>query len=406
MESYSSRWVPIREAARLLGVSIDTIRRWDEKGIIHSNRLKGRNRYFDVAELERVKATQPLTISEAAKKLGVSASTLRRLEKDGLLTPKRSEGGERLYSEETIHQYIRVAAARRRERKSALKAAPLLNSVPSRPKTIARPGTFFERVKKLFVRNPRWAVAAVVLFLVAVAAWGRTASQPTLQGGEAANPSYITWAKDNIEPQPSEEQDISSEEQMAEVVGITTSEERMPGSSSSASRVAGTTSARHGITFESIYDQQPGIERAITADDKEGGLSFDIYAPAEYLYIDLRDDGTKFVVRDHEHDTLTIDHDKNIIAHGGSKLDIQGTLTLDGQAGDANQVLTSQGKGQTPVWKNFGEVTVGGVDCTNCLNEKQIEDIYVLNTGDEMSGNLTLTGQSDVRFAAPGSNNY
>ncbi len=42
----SSRWVPIREAARILDVSIDTIRRWDEKGIIHSNRLKGRNRYI------------------------------------------------------------------------------------------------------------------------------------------------------------------------------------------------------------------------------------------------------------------------------------------------------------------------------------------------------------------------
>ncbi len=71
--------VLISQAADILGVSIDTVRRWDKAGILDSSRPDGKNRHFSVEELERVKLEQPLSISEAAQMLKVSASTLRRL---------------------------------------------------------------------------------------------------------------------------------------------------------------------------------------------------------------------------------------------------------------------------------------------------------------------------------------
>jgi hypothetical protein len=37
-----------------------------------------------------------------------------------------------------------------------------------------------------------------------------------------------------------------------------------------------------------------------------------------------------------------------------------------------------------------------GLSCTDCLNETQVEDIYVLNTTDSMSGNLTVGGDLEV----------
>lgn len=98
--------VRISEAAKVLGISIDTVRRWDKKGILRSERADGKNRYFKVEELEKVKLLKPLSISKAAKKLCISQSTLRRLEKKGLIRPDRNEIGERLYSHQTLEQFL------------------------------------------------------------------------------------------------------------------------------------------------------------------------------------------------------------------------------------------------------------------------------------------------------------
>lgn len=43
------------EAAQLLGVSIDTVRRWDKLGLLHCSRDSRGRRLFDVGEIERVK---------------------------------------------------------------------------------------------------------------------------------------------------------------------------------------------------------------------------------------------------------------------------------------------------------------------------------------------------------------
>src|SRR3990167_11394124 len=100
--------VSIGQAAAMLGVSIDTVRRWDGAGTLKSIRLDGKNRYFDVASLERQKLVKPLKVSEAAKMLDVSASTLRRLEVKGIIKAQRSKNGERLYDRVAVE---RLAAA-------------------------------------------------------------------------------------------------------------------------------------------------------------------------------------------------------------------------------------------------------------------------------------------------------
>ena len=105
------KYVPISEAARILGVSIATVRRWDKKGILHAIRRSGRYRYFTLDELEKVKFSQPLTISQAAHQLGLSATTLRRLERRGVTvmecTPgKKAKINNKGYRKKALEPFI------------------------------------------------------------------------------------------------------------------------------------------------------------------------------------------------------------------------------------------------------------------------------------------------------------
>jgi excisionase family DNA binding protein len=53
------RLLPIGEAARQLGVSIDTIRRWEGEDKIHPIRTPGGQRRFRQSEIDRLLATGP-----------------------------------------------------------------------------------------------------------------------------------------------------------------------------------------------------------------------------------------------------------------------------------------------------------------------------------------------------------
>ena len=109
------KFVPISEAAKILGVSIDTVRRWNKSGIIQSVRPDGKNRFFSQDELEKYKFDQPLPISEAAKKLGISAITLRRLESKGLIKPIRNNAGERVYTKDSLNEFLNYHYSRRQK---------------------------------------------------------------------------------------------------------------------------------------------------------------------------------------------------------------------------------------------------------------------------------------------------
>lgn len=102
----NKKLVPISEAAEFLGVSIDTIRRWDKQGIIHSERPNGKDRYFSLEELENHKIAKPISISAAATMLKVSPTTLRRLEKKGLIACEKNSNGERVFAKEHLEKFL------------------------------------------------------------------------------------------------------------------------------------------------------------------------------------------------------------------------------------------------------------------------------------------------------------
>ena len=72
---------PIAEAARLLGISIDTLRRWDRDGRIATGRDSANRRTVAAAEIERLRGGEPVRVSARNRFHGTIAS----VEIDGLL---------------------------------------------------------------------------------------------------------------------------------------------------------------------------------------------------------------------------------------------------------------------------------------------------------------------------------
>ncbi len=113
--------VSISEAAQILGVSLDTIRRWDKTGLLHSKRPDGKNRFFSLAELKDFKSNQPLSISEASYELHISPTTLRRLVKKDLIKSSRNAAGERVFHKDAIKDFLNSDYYLRRKTSESLK---------------------------------------------------------------------------------------------------------------------------------------------------------------------------------------------------------------------------------------------------------------------------------------------
>jgi molybdopterin-binding protein len=77
MQSYS-----VGEAARLLGVSVDTLRRWDRQGRIKTHRDPANRRRVPVREVERLRQRSGSRELSARNRI---SGVVRRLEVDGLL---------------------------------------------------------------------------------------------------------------------------------------------------------------------------------------------------------------------------------------------------------------------------------------------------------------------------------
>jgi excisionase family DNA binding protein len=133
-------YVLIGKAADILGVSIDTVRRWDKARKLNSVRLDGKNRCFALTELDRLKESKPLKISAAAEILGMSASTLRRREKAGFLAPKRGNAGERLYTKAEL-EFLSKAS------QEPLAAEPIATKTE-----VVEPA----KTKQIVITLPRW----------------------------------------------------------------------------------------------------------------------------------------------------------------------------------------------------------------------------------------------------------
>jgi transcriptional regulator with XRE-family HTH domain len=75
------------------------------------------------------------TIAQAARLLGMSASSLRNWERMGLIAPARSQGRYRLYSREVINTAKRVQYLRRSKRLNIAGVAHVLQSERGTPRT-------------------------------------------------------------------------------------------------------------------------------------------------------------------------------------------------------------------------------------------------------------------------------
>lgn len=80
---------PAGEAARLLGISLDTLRRWDREGRIRTERDRANRRLVPVAEIERLRGAGDHAISARNR----FAGTVSRIEVDGLLAQVELEAG-------------------------------------------------------------------------------------------------------------------------------------------------------------------------------------------------------------------------------------------------------------------------------------------------------------------------
>ena len=108
-ENLPNRTLPVSKAASFLGVSAETLRRWDRKGVLKPFRTKGGQRRYSLTNLEAYKsgersAKTPLKISQAAERLGVHPETLRRWERDGAIQAERTNGGQRRYTLDRLEQ--------------------------------------------------------------------------------------------------------------------------------------------------------------------------------------------------------------------------------------------------------------------------------------------------------------
>jgi len=103
------RQYAIGEAARLLGVSIDTLRRWDREGRIKTRRDRSNRRLVSASEIKRLRARDENALSARNRFAGV----VREVKIEGLLAQVEIEAGP-----------FRVVAVITREAADELELAP------------------------------------------------------------------------------------------------------------------------------------------------------------------------------------------------------------------------------------------------------------------------------------------
>lgn len=86
----SARTYPVGEAARLLGVSLDTLRRWDRQGRIRTERDAANRRVVPVQEIERLRRRDPDHDLSARNRF---RGVVREVQVEGLLAQVELEAG-------------------------------------------------------------------------------------------------------------------------------------------------------------------------------------------------------------------------------------------------------------------------------------------------------------------------
>lgn len=104
------RQYAIGEAARMLGVSVDTVRRWDRQGRIRTRRNRANRRVVSAAEIDRLRGKEAPTDLSARNRF---SGTVREVKLEGLLAQVELEAGP-----------FRVVAVITREAAEELELAP------------------------------------------------------------------------------------------------------------------------------------------------------------------------------------------------------------------------------------------------------------------------------------------
>jgi molybdopterin-binding protein len=81
--------VPAPEAARRLGISLDTLRRWDREGKIRTRRDSANRRLVPIAEIERLLGKRESDVSARNRFPG----TVREVKVEGLLAQVELDAG-------------------------------------------------------------------------------------------------------------------------------------------------------------------------------------------------------------------------------------------------------------------------------------------------------------------------
>jgi molybdopterin-binding protein len=79
------------EAARMLGVSLDTLRRWDRQGLIRTRRDQANRRLVPASEVERLRSGETAEHELSARNR--FPGIVRRIEVEGLLAQVELEAG-------------------------------------------------------------------------------------------------------------------------------------------------------------------------------------------------------------------------------------------------------------------------------------------------------------------------
>lgn len=130
--------MPIGETADMLGVSVDTVRRWEKQGHLVSKRLDGKNRYFALDHVLEVKQNTGLTIDEAADELKVSTEEINVLIRAGKLPLAKTTSGESVIKRSVVQGYANNRATLRPKR-SIGKPKVASESIPSQSTTSFAP---------------------------------------------------------------------------------------------------------------------------------------------------------------------------------------------------------------------------------------------------------------------------
>ena len=99
------QYLSIGESAKRLGVSIDTVRRWEKSGKLRAYRLDGKNRSFIVRDIDALRLGPSVSAKKAASYLKVSRSTLRRRALQGHIPVTQLSNRFRKFSFEDLEKY-------------------------------------------------------------------------------------------------------------------------------------------------------------------------------------------------------------------------------------------------------------------------------------------------------------